>query len=454
MRKAMERLGDSGIPSSQIHIHHDEDVLDTWFSSGLLPISATIDQIPHDDTTCRLSLMETGHDILFFWVARMVMLCSTIEDKNQIGLPFPVVLLHGTVRDVHGRKMSKSLGNVIDPLAVIHGRSREQLLHELAQYHQSGHISSLELTRGQQLVEKQFPHGIPECGSDALRMGLLSLAATSTHVVSFDLQHVIAMRHFCNKVWNSAKFVLTHLGSMQFPNLSNLPQTDSSSSTTLQSSPDWLMNRWILSRYATHLDTIRDLLETYRMGMVIDELGRFFIKEFCDIYLEACKFQFSPYFMNDKQVSETKLVLGHVWSLLLRELHPFAPYLTETVFTNFHSDHLQRSIMETKFPEHSEFANYRSPDDEQVATWILESIRSLRSFRQTHRISSQLTPLQMCISDPIIFHKILDFQSLISFLSRSTNLSIILSSSSSSHHQSTVTNDPFVVITPSCSTAS
>ncbi|CAE7745720.1 Vars1, partial [Symbiodinium microadriaticum] len=179
-----------GCSPEEVDLVQDEDVLDTWFSSGLFPFSVfgwpnnTEDLSAFYPTT----LLETGGDILFFWVARMVMMGLQLTDM----LPFRTVYLHAMVRDKTGKKMSKSLGNVIDPQEVINGCSLQTLLDKI------------------EAQKLDFPDGIPECGTDALRFGLLAYTAQGRDV-NLDIKRVVGYRQFCNKVWNAVKFAVTYL---------------------------------------------------------------------------------------------------------------------------------------------------------------------------------------------------------------------------------------------------
>jgi valyl-tRNA synthetase len=193
----------SGASPGEAWLEQDEDVLDTWFSSGLFPFSC-LGWPDRDAPDLRAgwhptSLLETGHDILFFWVARMVMCSLELTDK----LPFNEVYLHAMVRDKHGRKMSKSLGNVIDPLEVIGGTRLELLLAKL----DGGNLDAKEVARAKAEQTKEFPNGIPECGSDALRFGLLAYTMQGRDV-NLDILRVLGYRQFCNKLWQATRFVL------------------------------------------------------------------------------------------------------------------------------------------------------------------------------------------------------------------------------------------------------
>lgn len=180
-------------------------MLDTWFSSALWPFS--LFGWPYDTKDMENffpgHLMETGHDILFFWVAKMVFLSQELCGQ----LPFKEVFLHAIIRDAHGRKMSKSLGNIIDPLAVIHGATLEELHREL----ELGNLDPKEVKMAKEGQKKDYPEGIPECGTDALRFALMAYT-TQGRDISLDVLRVRGYRHFCNKIWQGTRFTLTRLG--------------------------------------------------------------------------------------------------------------------------------------------------------------------------------------------------------------------------------------------------
>lgn len=193
------------VPSSAITLKQDEDVLDTWFSSGLFPFS--IFGWPDNTDELKLfypgSLLETGHDILFFWVARMVFFGQKLMGQ----LPFKEVYLHAMVRDAHGRKMSKSLGNMIDPLDVIRGITLEDLHETLTK----GNLDPKEVEKAKQGQKQDYPNGIPECGTDALRFALCAYTGQGRDI-NLDVLRVQGYRFFCNKLWNATKFAMMYLG--------------------------------------------------------------------------------------------------------------------------------------------------------------------------------------------------------------------------------------------------
>ena len=237
-RRARERLDLS--ENEEVSLEQDEDVLDTWFSSGLLPLSAN--GWPHrlDNDSYPLDLMETGSDILFFWVARMSMLCTFLDDEHRA--PFRNVYCHSLVRDKYGRKMSKSLGNVILPEYVIDGRELKDLLQDL----KSGNLSDKELKRSLRETKKEFPKGIQACGTDALRLALL-LQGERPHL---DVSEVLQCRHFCNKLWQASRFTM----------LLRDRAGDRVQETREKKS---LLQRWIQSRLAFVSNEVNESLENY-----------------------------------------------------------------------------------------------------------------------------------------------------------------------------------------------
>lgn len=198
----------TGLSASQLKLTQDEDVLDTWFSAGLFPFSVM--GWPDQTEDLKLyypgTLLETGHDILFFWVARMVFFGQTLLGK----LPFKEVFLHPMVRDAHGRKMSKSLGNVIDPMDVIMGITLEGLHLQLV----DSNLDPKEIDRAKQGQAQDYPNGIPECGTDAMRFALCAYM-TQARDINLDILRVQGYRFFCNKIWNATKFALLYFEENQ-----------------------------------------------------------------------------------------------------------------------------------------------------------------------------------------------------------------------------------------------
>uniref|UniRef100_A0A8C3IBX1 Valine--tRNA ligase, mitochondrial n=1 Tax=Chrysemys picta bellii TaxID=8478 RepID=A0A8C3IBX1_CHRPI len=305
--EAEARRKASGIlkkPEEEMELVRDADVLDTWFSSALFPFAALgwPRKVGDLQEFYPNSLLETGSDLLFFWVARMVMLGEQLTGE----LPFSQVFLHSLVRDAHGRKMSKSLGNVVDPLDVIHGASLQDLQGRL----RDGNLDPQEVAIAMEGQRRDFPQGIPECGTDALRFALCSHRVQGDDI-NLDVATVLSSRHFCNKVWNAVRFTLGALGE----------------GFVCPSSP---MDRWILSRlYHTAADCGQRFGE-YELHLVTSTVHHFWLHNFCDVYLESVK----PVLQSRDQsrILQTRQTLLSCADLGLRLLSPFMPYLTEELW--------------------------------------------------------------------------------------------------------------------------
>jgi valyl-tRNA synthetase len=285
-------------------ITQDDDVLDTWFSSGLWPFSTL--GWPDDTADLRryypTQVMETAYDILFFWVARMIM--QGLIFTNDI--PFETVYLHGLVRDDQGRKMSKTTGNVLDPIALLDGARPEELDNYLRQ---------------------QYPAGIQPMGADALRFTLLTGATAGTDM-NLSLQRVEGNRNFTNKIWNAARFVLSQLTAETASGSVGVWGNGSGSHTpTPPHFHTGLSERWILSRLSATISDATRLMDGFQYGEAGRQMYDFFWSEFCDWYLEISKI--ALYRGDDAAKAATRATLVTVLDASLRLLHPFIPFVTE-----------------------------------------------------------------------------------------------------------------------------
>uniref|UniRef100_A0A672Z2W6 Valine--tRNA ligase, mitochondrial n=1 Tax=Sphaeramia orbicularis TaxID=375764 RepID=A0A672Z2W6_9TELE len=291
-----------GVKPEAISLTQDPDVLDTWFSSGLFPFA----MLGWPQQTADLqhfypnSILETGSDLIFFWVARMVMLGVELTDQ----LPFKQVLFHSLVRDKHGRKMSKSLGNVIDPLDVIHGISLERLQEKVKE----GNLDPREQAVAMEAQKKDFPKGIPQCGTDALRFALCSHKMQGEDI-SLSISQVLSCRHFCNKMWQTLRFTLGALG-------------DGTASLHPLSS----MDRWICSRLYSTVVQCEQNFEAYELHTVTSALYSFWVHSLCDVYLVRNVHTLQQ----ARQVACS--VLYHCVSTSLTLLSPFMPFITEELW--------------------------------------------------------------------------------------------------------------------------
>ncbi|KAL3869903.1 hypothetical protein ACJMK2_042527 [Sinanodonta woodiana] len=350
------------IPEDKISLRQDPDVLDTWFSSGLFPFSifGWPEQTPDLETFYPGTLLETGHDILFFWVARMVMLGQTLMGK----LPFREVYLHAMVRDAHGRKMSKSLGNVIDPLDVINGISLEDLHKRLF----DGNLDEKEVKIAMEGQKEDYPKGIPECGTDALRFALV--AYTQGRDINLDVLRVQGYRFFCNKLWNATKFALNGLGENFIP----IPAAQ-------LSGKEREMDLWILSRLSVAVEQSNKGFETYDFPTATTAVYNFWLYELCDWYLEYLK----PILYGSDEDAKTvcRNVLYTCLDTGLRLIHPFMPFVSEELFQRLprRTNNEPPSICVMPYPEVKQYPwhNIELENDVEFVQNVVKSIRSIRS---------------------------------------------------------------------------
>ena len=288
----------------------DEDVLDTWFSSALWTFSTlgwpekTEDLSKFHPT----SVLVTGFDIIFFWVARMIMMTLHFCDE----VPFHTVYVHGLVRDGEGQKMSKSKGNVIDPIDLIDGVELEALVAKRT----AGMMQPKMAERIAKQTRKHFPEGIPGYGTDALRFTFYSLASTGRDI-KFDIGRMEGYRNFCNKLWNAARYVL-----------SNCQDSDIDVASMKLSLPD----RWILSRLQAAAESTEQAIANYRFDLASQALYDFVWNEFCDWYLELSKPVLWDADRSPADAAGTRHTLLQVLESTLRLLHPMMPFITEEIW--------------------------------------------------------------------------------------------------------------------------
>jgi len=297
----------------QLELSQDEDVLDTWFSSALWTFSTL--GWPEETQELALfhpsSVLVTGFDIIFFWVARMIMM--TLHFRQEV--PFHTVYVHGLVRDVEGQKMSKSKGNVIDPIDLIDGIELEPLIAKRT----AGMMQPKLAKRIEKATRKQFPEGIDPYGTDALRFTYYSLASTGRDI-KFDIGRIEGFRNFCNKIWNAARYVLMNCEGEDCGQQGDLAVELS------------LADRWILSRLQETELAVTRAIEHYRFDHASQALYEFIWNEYCDWYLELSK----PVLWDEQASAEakrgTRRTLIRVLETWLRLLHPFMPFITEEIW--------------------------------------------------------------------------------------------------------------------------
>ena len=375
-KKAQAKWSLSDEDTAKLEFTQDPDVLDTWFSSGLWPFSTMgWPNMDSEDFTKYFpnSLLETGHDILFFWVARMVMMSLHFTGK----LPFKEVFLHAMVRDKDGQKMSKSKGNVIDPIDVINGVSLETL-HETVR---AGNLAEAEVERAIKYQKKAFKDGIPICGSDALRFGLLSYTQSGKSV-NLDTDRIVGYRQFCNKLWNVTRFVLYHgLGEEFQPTM----KVDELARDSLP-----LDCAWILSRLDQAVEDCRRGMQetTYDFALATNAAYRFFLYELCDVFLELTK----PIMATDSERKTlTQNVLVHVVEKALRMLHPMMPFVTEELWHRMphYKTFTAPSIMVAPYPK---AAGWRSEKVEADMKVVMDTVHTLRSVKAEYQLTNKNKP--------------------------------------------------------------
>jgi len=353
-----------------IALRQDEDVLDTWFSSALWPF-ATMgwpEKTPELETFLPSSVLVTGFDIIFFWVARMIMMTKKFTGQ----IPFKDIYITGLIRDENGDKMSKSKGNVLDPIDLIDGIDLETLVKKRT----SGMMQPKLAEKIEKRTRKQFPDGIHAYGTDALRFTFAAMASTSRDI-NFDMARVEGYRNFCNKIWNASRFVLM-----------NTEEHD-----TGRDGGDMVLSiadRWIWAKFQQTLVEFEKALEDYRFDIAAHIVYEFTWNQFCDWYLELTKPVLSNDASSDAEKRGTRHTLINVLENLLRLLHPLMPFITDTIWQRVVPlSALQvedsASIMVQAFPVQD-----TAKQDEQVLAdieWVKKFIVGIRNIRGEMDIS-------------------------------------------------------------------
>jgi valyl-tRNA synthetase len=346
-----------------ISLRQDDDVLDTWFSSALWPFST----LGWPEKTDRLddfypgNVLVTGFDIIFFWVARMIMLGI----KFMGDVPFREVYIHGLIRADDGQKMSKSKGNVLDPLDLIDGIDLDALVEKRTFGVMQDHL----LPKIERATRKQFPQGIDQYGADALRFTFAALATTGRDI-RFDLGRIEGYKNFCNKLWNAARYVLMNTESLDDGDI-ELSAAD----------------RWIAARLDETVTAVHDHFKSYRLDLAAQTMYEFTWHEFCDWYLELSK----PVLQTEKASAAsqrgTRKTLIDVLEAILRLIHPFMPFITEEIWQQVaeRAGIEGETIMLRPYPDAADSV----PDTEAVndIEWVKQFILGIRQIRGEMDIS-------------------------------------------------------------------
>jgi valyl-tRNA synthetase len=368
-RDEAEARAAHGIDPS-VPLRRDEDVLDTWFSSALWPFSTQgwPDKTPALETYYPTSVLVTGFDIIFFWVARMIMMGLKFTGE----VPFREVYVHGLIRDHDGQKMSKSKGNVIDPLDIVDGISLDALLAKRT----SGLMQPQMKPAIEKATRKQFPQGIAAYGTDALRLCFARLA-TQSRDLRFDMSRVEEYRNFCNKLWNAARYVLMNVENHDLGSSAGATGESSTAAAAELS----LADRWIRARLAAMLARVESGFAEYRLDTVANALYEFTWHEFCDWYVEFSKAVLQSQTAGDAAKRGARLTLISVLETLLRALHPLAPFISEEIWQRVHASAgvSGDTIMRCSFP--SAAGIEVDPEAEAEMRWVIDFIEGVRQVR-------------------------------------------------------------------------
>jgi len=348
---------------AKVSLRQDEDVLDTWFSSALWPFST----LGWPDKTDRLddfypgNVLVTGFDIIFFWVARMIMMGIKFMDD----VPFHEVYIHGLIRAEDGQKMSKSKGNVLDPLDLIDGIEVDDLVEKRTRGMMQDHLAP----RIEKATRKEFPDGIDQYGADALRFTFASLATTGRDV-RFDLGRIEGYKNFCNKIWNAARYVLM--------NTESLDDGDVEFSTA---------DRWIRARLGDTVEAIEGHFDSYRLDLATQAMYEFTWHEFCDWYLELSKPVLQTDDSSEALKRGTRRTLIETLEAILRLIHPLMPFITEEIWEQVapRAGVEGDTIMLRPYPKASvDAADTQAVEDIE---WIQQFILGIRQIRGEMDIS-------------------------------------------------------------------
>ena len=386
--------------ASDVHLTRDPDVLDTWFSSALWTFST----LGWPDNTKELkmfhptSALVTGFDIIFFWVARMIMMTMHFM-KNEDGtsqVPFKTVYVTGLIRDEEGNKMSKSKGNVLDPLDMIDGIDRDSLIAKRTANMMQPQMAEKIAKR----TAKQFPDGIAPHGTDALRFTLCALASNGRDI-NWDMKRLDGYRNFCNKIWNASRFVLMNVSEMKLtkPNVADLSVAD----------------KFIRSKMKKAIADVTASINAFRFDQVANTIYEFIWNEYCDWYLEFTKAILKSDKATAEQKNATAYTLVEVLEAVMRLVHPVMPFLTQTIWLQtapmIGKLNEQKTIINAAFPQESDFDEDKKAEAD--INFIKDVATTIRNLRAEMKVSPsvKLAPMmrgasaveQACAQDNFAF---------------------------------------------------
>ncbi len=353
-------------------LRQDEDVLDTWFTAALWPFASL--GWPEDTNTYKTyyptNVLVTGFDIIFFWVARMVMMGLYFLGE----VPFKEVYITGLIRDSHGQKMSKSKGNILDPIDLIDGITLEPLIKKRTQ----GLMQPKMAEKIAKQTAQEFPKGISAHGTDALRFTFCSLATTGRDI-NFDLGRIEGYRNFCNKLWNAARFVWMNVDNVTLKN----PNINT------------VANNWINTVFQHTIKTVNEYFDRYRFDLVAQALYEFTWNHYCDWYLELAKATLNSTESSDDEKDATHYTLVYILEQLLRLMHPLMPFITEEIWQTVsplllpEKNTHEKTIMLQAYPS---FDASQVNDESLIEmTWLQSMITAIRNIRSELNLSPAKT---------------------------------------------------------------
>ena len=349
---------------NSIALIQDDDVLDTWFSSALWPFSSLgwPDETYDLKTFYPTNVLVTGFDIIFFWVARMVMMGLKFMDE----IPFKEIYIHGLIKDKNGQKMSKSKGNILDPIDLIDGISLDELLDKRVQGLMQPEMEKRIISD----TKKEFPNGIPDFGTDALRFNFAIQASTGRDI-RLDLKRVEGYRNFCNKIWNASRFIKMNTNDFEL--------------LEIKDAEGHPIDQWIQSKFAETIDEVEKQFSQYRFDLAATAMYEFVWNDFCDWYIELSKALINEPGIKQSQKDYTKNNLIKMLDAILRMLHPTIPFITEEIWQSLSEENNKKSIMKADFPSSK---NWKADTEIAANTeWLKNFVSSVRQIRSEMTIS-------------------------------------------------------------------